>query len=282
MNSYTKIKFVPGDFLNFLSKIAPIASHINVQLFRALSQGFHDPQIFDLIQYGFPMDLDKSFFLPNLAVTNHGSALQFNYFSTEISLGLIFGPFPEPPLLGFHCSPLMTAPKEGGKRRIIVDLSFPSPQNHAVNLSVSKNLYAGTPFVIKLPTNDTICQVLNTIGKNIKIFKVDLARAFRQLYVDPFDIKYLGLQWKGQFYVAVSVPFGYRNGTLACVRVTDAFRYILAKKGIFDVNYIDDLIGLAPKGVADAHFNFTINLVQSLGFSLSNSKTVSPILFLPV
>jgi hypothetical protein len=33
--------------------------------------------ILDLIQYGFPLDLDKTSFIPNLAVTNHGSALQF-------------------------------------------------------------------------------------------------------------------------------------------------------------------------------------------------------------
>jgi hypothetical protein len=47
---------------NFISKIAPIASHINVGLFRELCQGFHDQQIFDLIQFGFPLDLDKSTF----------------------------------------------------------------------------------------------------------------------------------------------------------------------------------------------------------------------------
>jgi hypothetical protein len=91
---------------NFISKIAPIASRINVGLFRELCQGFHDQQIFDLIQFGFPLDLDKSTFFPNLAVTNHGSALQFPsevqaYFSKEINLGSIFGPFPSPPLQGF-------------------------------------------------------------------------------------------------------------------------------------------------------------------------------------
>jgi hypothetical protein len=121
----------------------------------------------------------------------------------------------------------MTAPKDGGKRRIIVDLS-----------------------------------VLTSVGKNIKIFKVDLARAFRQLHVDPFGIKNLGLSWRGQFYVDVLVPFGYRNGTLACVRVMDAIRYILATKGIFVLNYIDDLIGLAPNLVADSHFHTTINLLN--------------------
>jgi hypothetical protein len=94
--------------------------------------------------------------------------------------------------------------------------------------------------------------------------------------VDPFDIKYLGLSWRGQFYIDVSVPFGYRNGTLACVRVTDAIRYILATKGIFVLNYINDLIGLAPDSVADSHFQITINLLKNLGFVISDSKTVAP------
>jgi hypothetical protein len=70
--------------------------------------------------------------------------------------------------------------------------------------------------------------------------------------------------------------FGYRNGTLACVRVTDPIRYILATKGIFVLNYIDDLIGIAPDSVADSQFQITINLLNSLGFVLSNSKTVAP------
>jgi hypothetical protein len=55
----------------------------------------------------------------------------------------------------------MTAPKDGNKRRIIVDLSFPSPQNQAVNISVSNNSYVGTQFSLKLPTTETICQALN-------------------------------------------------------------------------------------------------------------------------
>jgi hypothetical protein len=131
---------------NFLAKLAAKASHINVNLFRALGQGFHDQQIFDLIQYGFPLDLDKPNFIPNSAVSNHGSALQFpteveNYLSEEIKLGSILGPFEDSPFPDLHCSPLTTAPKDGNKRRIIVDLSYPSAQGHAVNSTVSKTTY---------------------------------------------------------------------------------------------------------------------------------------------
>jgi hypothetical protein len=236
---------------------------------------------FDLLQYGFPLDLDKSSFIPNLAVTNHGSALQFpaevdNYFCEEIGLGSIFGPYQNPPFADLHCSPLMTAPKDGSKRRIIVDLSFPSTHNHAVNISVSKNSYVGMQFELKLPTIDNICQVLNLVGKNVKIFKVDLARAFRQLHLYPFDVKYMGLKWRERYYVDVSVAFGYRNGTLACVRVMDAVLYILTNMGIFVFNYIDDLIGIAPDEVADKHSLATINLLTNLGLNLSSSKTVPP------
>jgi hypothetical protein len=77
-----------------------VASHINIKLFGELLQGFHDPQILDLIQYGFPRDLDK--FILTLAVTNHGSAIHFpaqvnNYLSEEIQFGAILGPFSDPP-----------------------------------------------------------------------------------------------------------------------------------------------------------------------------------------
>jgi hypothetical protein len=86
----------------------------------------------------------------------------------------------------------------------------------------------------------------------------------------------MGLKWHERFYVDVSVAFGYRNGTLACVRVTDAVRYILANMGIFVFNYIDDLNGIAPDEVADKHFSVTINLLKNLGLNLSSSKTVPP------
>jgi hypothetical protein len=145
--------------------------------------------------------LDKSSFIPNSAVTNHGSALKIlvavdTYFYSETHFGAMLRPFPDPPFPDLHCSPLMTAPVYGSDRQGIVDLSFSSAQRQAVNASVSKLTYVGTPFSLKLPMVDIICQALNIVGQKVKIFKVDLARAFRQLHVDPFDTRYLGLCWR--------------------------------------------------------------------------------------
>jgi hypothetical protein len=46
--------------------------------------------------------------------------------------------------------------------------------------------------------------------------------------------------------------------------------------GIFVLNYIDDIIGIAPDDVADTHFQLTVGILLKLGFNLNNSKTVVP------
>jgi hypothetical protein len=89
--------------------------------------------------------------------------------------------------------------------------------------------------------------------------------------VDPFDIKYFGLYWRGAYYVDTTVPFRYHHGTQACVHVTDAFHFILARMGILVLNYIDDIIGIAPDDVADSNFKITLNLLNNLYYkSLKN------------
>jgi hypothetical protein len=49
-SSYLDVQKLFSGVPNFVAKIAPIASNVNVVLFRELCQGFHDQQIFDLIQ----------------------------------------------------------------------------------------------------------------------------------------------------------------------------------------------------------------------------------------
>jgi hypothetical protein len=60
------------------------------------------------------------------------------------------------------------------------------------------------------------------------------------------------------------------------VRVTDAIQFVLAHMGIFVLNYIDDIISIAPDDVADIHFKNTLNLLNNSGLIISPSKTVPP------
>jgi hypothetical protein len=46
--------------------------------------------------------------------------------------------------------------------------------------------------------------------------------------------------------------------------------------GILVLNYIDDIIGIAPNDLADTHFQLTLSTLHNLGFQLNNSKTIPP------
>ena len=87
--------------------------------------------------------------------------------------------------------------------------------------------YLKTEFSLKFPFIDDIVQRVIDLSGNCMLFKIDLKCAFRQLKLDPKDIRHTGLAWNGKFYIDTSIPFGYRHGSLACQRVTDAIRYIV-------------------------------------------------------
>jgi hypothetical protein len=157
-----------------------------------------------------------------------------------------------------------------------VDLSFPREYGKSVNSVTQINKYLDIDYSLTLPTVDHICEVINTIQGEARLFKIDLARAFRQLKVDPADIYNLGIRVGNDIYLDSAVPFGWRTGTGACQRVTDCIRYLLNRQGIQIINYIDDFIGVSPVSDAINHFNITKNLLADLNFQISEEKTVAP------
>ena len=110
---------------NFLSRHIPIRGTLKAEVWRSC----WDQQLADLIQYGFPLDLNRDQPL-QATMEKHASAISYTadveeYLSTELSHKAIIGPFAEPPF-PIHTSPLMTRPKqEPAKHRTIVDLSWP-------------------------------------------------------------------------------------------------------------------------------------------------------------
>ena len=81
----------------------------------------------------------------------------------------------------FHCSPLMSRPKDGDSRRVILDLSY--PKGNSLNDHISKVLFDGILFA--LPSIDAIVEDIINTDNDPLLFKVDVARAFRNLPVDP-------------------------------------------------------------------------------------------------
>ena len=105
------------------------------------------------------MSLTNPHELNNTKVTNHFSACQCpcqvqEYIEKEIKLGALLGPIKEIDHEQFHCSPLLTRPKDSNKRRVILNLSY--PYDCSVKSHVDKNNFDESPFILKFPMVDHI------------------------------------------------------------------------------------------------------------------------------
>ena len=132
------------------------------------------------------------------------------YINKEIKLGVLLGPVNEIDHEQFHCSPLLTRSKDIDKRRVILNLSH--PYNCSVNSHADKNNFHDSPFALKFPTVDDIARDITECTEDAVLFKVDVARTFKNLRVDPADSLKFGIKWRDAFYVNIGIAFGGRTG----------------------------------------------------------------------
>ena len=264
---------------NFLGCRIPVVSNLKCENWSFYLKQYWDKQLPDLLKFGFPLDFDRNCFLDATEV-NHKSALLNayhvdNYIAEELRHQAILGPFDTKPI-NLHTSPLMVRDKQDSdSKRTIMDLSW--PEGHSVNFGVSKDRYLGTEFILKYPSIDTITSSLKKLGPAAMIYKIDISRAFRQIKVDPGDIDLLGFKVNNQYFLDLSVAFGYRNGSQIFQRCTDAIRYIMSQHGFHNLhNYIDDLIYTGLPSEIHASYAFLKHLLAQLGLDISMKKLVPP------
>ena len=211
---------------------------------------------------------------------NHTSAVKYSdhmyaYIQTEMQYGAIYCPFAQPPFL-CHISPFLTRDKpNSGKRRVILNLSFPSRQS--VNDGVPKDKYLGSYFDLKYPSIDHIVDKLEQLGTDALLYKVDISRAFRHLKIDPGDIDLLGLK-HDLYYVYGTVPFRFRHGSVFFQRCSNAIRFIMADTFGYPnlYNYIDDLVYTGLPGDIQQSYQTLLALLKELGLEISTSKLIEP------
>ena len=109
----------------------PVHSDLNIDAWRRHLVVYSNKHLIQYLTFGFPLSIASTHNLNNTTIVNHHSALQFpkaihQYLDKEVPLGAILSPFEEINYQGFHCSPLLTRPKDGSKRRVILNLSYPS------------------------------------------------------------------------------------------------------------------------------------------------------------
>ena len=245
---------------NFQCARVNIPSKLNIEFWRQELADYEDNIVVDFLQFGWPInycdDNEKVMTrVSNTTPNNHSSAVHHprtvqDYIQTELNHGAIAGPFMKVPFEeGCVVSPLHTVPKKKAQtcseRRLVVDLSY--PPGCSINDGIPRDTYLGEELCLEYPSVDRMCDMLVESKKcnGGWMLKRDLARAYRQLKVDPGDYNLLCFKWDNSLFFDTCLPFGLRTAAQACQRTTNALAFILMKRGVAIINYVDDLACVA-------------------------------------
>ena len=193
----------------------------------------------------------------------------------EVRLGGMLGPFKEVPFRDPCFSPLNTVPKKDSlKRRLVVDLSY--PRGNSINDGIPKDTYLGIHDKMVLPSVDELVERIVTLGRNCKIFKVDLSRAYKQIMLDPLSFEKMGFSFENLFFFDCSLSMGSRSSAKCCQRVTSAVVFIFVHRNFFAINYLDDLGGCDTADRANAAFTELRTILQQFGLIEAINKVCPP------
>ena len=73
------------------------------------------------------------------------------------------------------------------------------------------------------------------------MYKVNLSRVFRQLFVDPLDLDLLCLYWNGTDFSDFRVPFRNRNESMFLIPFTSYIQNVERCNNFTIMNCVDDL-----------------------------------------
>ena len=263
---------------NYCEARIPLVSGLNIKAWETYLRDYPDTLLIEYLKFGFPMSISNNDALNITSVVNHHSATQFTdevdeYFKKELEKGAILGPIAEVRSDMFHCSPLLTRPKDVIKRRVILNLSHPN--GSSVNEFVDSYRFDHRPFTLKLISIDDIVKEILDLNDPM-LFKIDVARAFRNLRVDPVDVLKLGMNWDDQYYLSSAVVFGWKHGTASFQLVADAICYIMAQEGCKVLAYVDDFLVVAERHMAEKFYNRLSELFTELGLPMNLDKKTPP------
>ena len=187
----------------------------------------------------------------------------------------MIGPFTSPPFADSCFSPLNSVPKKDtSERRLILDMSYPPDNN--INQGIHKDWYLDEFQKLTLPSIDNLVERVMELGRYCRLFKVDLSRAYRQIFIDFSCVNLLGYYFNGFYYYDCSLSMGSRSSAKCCQKVTDIVMYIFVKDGYFAINYLDDLGGAEAENSAQAAYLHLQEILRNFGLKEALNKSVAP------
>ena len=106
--------------------------------------------------------------------------------------------------------------------------------------------------------------------------KIDVARAFRNLCVDPVDAFKFGIKWRNKYYLDVALAFGWVHGSALFQMMSNAILHIMKRHNCKIFAYIDDFIIVSQENDARHHYQALFDLFTELGLPMNQDK-LSPL-----
>ena len=235
--------------------------------------------VLDGIRHGFKLGFSHTQRLKS-AKKNKSSADQHTsvideYLGNEVSRGRVAGPFDSPPLPNLQVSSFGVIPKRGqvGKWRLIVDLS--SPMGSSVNDGINPE-----DCTLHYITVDQVICLVSQFGAGALMAKFDVESAYRNVPVHPSDCYLLGMKWRNQYYVDLTLPFGLRSAPFIFNAIADLVEWILVHSHQISalLQYLDDFIMAGPADSMQCAHNLSTALAvcKRLGLPLHPRKCEGP------
>ena len=274
-------KVVETGHPNFLAAKVLLPSRFNFNYLERVLEYYPDKIIIELLKYGFPLAHNgksgsKSIPKNHKGARNYPSQME-EMLKKEVQQHAVIGPFDKSPFgTETYLSPLNLVPKkDSSKRRLILDLSY--PEGNSINDGIRKDEYLGVEEKLTLPSVDQLTEQIAKIGRGARVFKIDLVRGYRQFYICPSAINWLGYMYKGKFYFDCTLSMGSRSSARCCERVTSAVVFIFKTKyGHFAINYLDDIGAAESEQKAAEAFEHLREILKAMGLQEAVEKTVPP------
>ena len=265
---------------NFQRAKIPIPSGLNIESWNTYLVDYADKEILNFLEFGWPSNFNHQACLQSTFI-NHKSGVDYSnhidtYIGVEKEKQALLGPFKASPIVPMHISPLMTRPKkESLTRRVVVDLSW--PRGLSINDGIPLNDYLGKAVNLTLPTVDFMADRVRSLGPDCYLYKLDLARGYRQLRLDPLDWPLMSIMHGGELYMDVCPPFGLRTAALMMQRTTNAASYIHGLQGYISRPYIDDFGGAESQLCeADKAYESLQSVLRTVGLQVAPHKNCPP------
>ena len=91
-----------------------------------------------------------------------------------------------------------------------MDLSWSLPPLYSINGGTPNDAFLGVPHKMHLYMAEDLCGLIRKAGRGCSLYSIDVARAYRQLPLDPADWPLVCFSFDGSFVVDISLPFGLR------------------------------------------------------------------------